>query len=286
MRFGPGGNQPSFYDQGHKSSLEMPPWLRSMGLGAYEYECVRGVKIGQGVAESLGRLARENDVSLSIHAPYYINLAAEDEGGRARSREHILKSLRAARWMGARAVAMHAATSTVRDRGVMLDRVVEELDRVMEEAALEGLDGLLVRPETLGKPSQLGMLEDILEICRRVKGLRPTIDFGHLHAATKGSLVAKVDFQRILDHAVAVLGPGFLDDMHIHFSPIEYTGAGEKRHRTTMDSGFGPAFQPLAEALLEAGAKGTVVCESYDRQADDALVFQEIYLRAAEKTRG
>jgi deoxyribonuclease-4 len=138
----------------------------------------------------------------------------------------------------------------------------------------------------LGKPSQLGLLDDILEICRRVKGLQPTIDFGHLHAATNGSLLAKEDFQRILDRAVAVLGPGVLAGMHIHFSPIEYTGAGEKRHRTTRDPGFGPAFQPLAEALLEAGASGTVVCESYDRQADDALVFQEIYRRAAAKTGG
>jgi len=277
MRFGPGGNPPSFYDQGHKSSLEMPGWLRNMGLGAYEYECVRGVRISQPVAENLGALARENDISLSIHAPYYINLASEDEAQRARSREHIIKSLRAARWMGARAVVMHAGTSTVQDRETMLDRVIRELLRVMDEAAGEGLDGILVRPETLGKQSQLGLLDDILEMCRQVKGMQPTIDFGHLHAVTNGSLLQKEDFKRVLDRAVAVLGPGVLSDMHIHFSPIEYTCAGEKRHRTTLDPGFGPAFHPLAEALLEVGAQGTVVCESFDRQAEDALVFQEIY---------
>jgi deoxyribonuclease-4 len=253
-----------------------------MGLDAYEYECVRGVKISQSMAETLGAAARNNDISLSIHAPYYINLASEDEATRTRSREHIFKSLRAAHWMGARAVAIHAGTSTVRDRAAALDRIVRELDLIMEEAARDGLDGLLVRPETLGKPSQPGMLEDILQLCRRIKGLQPTIDFGHLHAATQGSLLTKEDFQRVLDRIVAVLGPGVLRDMHIHFSPIEYTGAGEKRHRTTAEPGFGPAFQPLAEALLEAGAGGTVVCESFDNQADDAVVFREIYRRTAK----
>lgn len=277
MRFGPGGNQPSFYDQGHKSSLEMPGWLRSMGLGAYEYECVRGVRISQTTATNLGAIARENDISLSIHAPYYINLASEDESQRARSREHIIKSLRAAKWMGARVVVIHAGTSTVHDRKAVLERVIKELQTVRDEAAAEGLDSLMVRPETLGKYSQLGLLDDILEMCRLVEGLQPTIDFGHLHAVSNGSLLKKDDFMRILDRAVDVLGPNMLNDMHIHFSPIEYTAAGEKRHRTTLDPEFGPAFGPLAAALLEAGAKGTVVCESLDRQAEDALVFQQIY---------
>lgn len=283
MRFGPGGNQPSFYAQGHKSSLEMPGWLASMGLDAYEYECVRGVKISQTLAASLGALAGEKGVSLSIHAPYYINLASADEALRARSREHIIKSLRAARWMRARAVVVHASASAVHDREAALNRIIAELELVLEEAAREGLDGMLVRPETLGKPGQPGMLEDILEICRRVRGLQPTIDFGHLHAATNGSLLTKEDFQRVLDRTVAVLGPGVLADMHIHFSPIEYTRAGEKRHRTTLDPGYGPPFLPLAEVLWESGAKGTVICESFDRQADDALVFRNIY-RAAAKT--
>ena len=277
MRFGPGGNPPSFYGQGHKSSLEIPAWLKNQGLDAYEYECVRGVKISQATAANLGTLARANGVSLSVHAPYYINLAAEDESMRARSREHILKSLRAAAWMGARAVVFHAATSAVRDRPAVLDRVVRELDRVATDAAGEGLDPSLMRPETLGKPSQLGLLEDILTMCRAVDGLRPAIDFGHLHAATRGSLVSREDFRRVLDRVVQVLGPEVPADWHIHFSPLEYGAAGEIRHRTTEDPGFGPAFGPLAEVLWEMRADGTVICESLDRQAEDALVFQKIY---------
>jgi len=276
MRFGPGGNPPSFYEQGHKSSLAMPAWLKNQGLDAYEYECVRGVKISQATAASLGALARENNVSLSVHAPYYINLAAEDEEMRARSREHILKSLRAAGWMGARTVVLHAATSTVRDRPATLGRVVRELDRVAAVAAAEGLDPGLMRPETLGKPSQLGLLEDVLTMCRTV-GLAPAIDFGHLHAATRGSLVSRDDFLRVLDRMVQVLGPEVLAGLHIHFSPVEYGAAGEIRHRTTADPEFGPAFGPLAEAFWETGADGTVICESLDRQAEDALVFQKIY---------
>ena len=101
IRFGPGGNSQSFYkDNPKKSSLEACRWLFAKGLDAYEYECTRGVKISKEFAVKLGKEAKACDVALSLHAPYYINLAAINPEKQQASMNHLLKSLEAANWMG------------------------------------------------------------------------------------------------------------------------------------------------------------------------------------------
>ncbi len=277
-RFGPAGNAESFYTEGHKSSLDAPEWLHRLGLGAYEYQCVRGVNIGEKTARQLGEKAAGHDIALSIHAPYYINLTSEDPNQVARSRVHLMKSLWAARWMGATRVVFHPG-SVRGDRKQALARARAALAETLAEAAREGLDDILLAPETLGRSSYLGLLDEVLELCRLGPNLIPCVDFGHIHAITNGLLVDRAAYAAVLDRVGEALGDEVLRTLHIHFSPVEFTAKGERRHRTLAETGYGPEFAPLAELIVERGLAPTVICESNGTQAEDACAYRDIYLK-------
>lgn len=277
IRFGPAGASASFYVQGHKSSLDMPEWLRERGLNAYEYQCSRGVNIGEEMARRLGRLAAERDIKLSIHAPYYINLSTTDPALREKTRGHFLKSCRAARAMGAKTVVFHPGAGSGGHRLEILARAKAFFKEVLREIEDEGYADILLAPETMGKRNQLGSLEEVLDLCEMGEQVVPAVDFGHLHAVTGGAFGEKEAFAATLRRIAERLGKEQLKNLHIHFSPVEFTGAGEKKHWTTLETAYGPDFTPLAELLVEQGLTPTIICESAGRQAEDALVFKEIY---------
>nr|WP_027365446.1 TIM barrel protein [Desulfotruncus alcoholivorax] len=277
VRFGPAGNSDSFYAAGFKSSLDMPGWLAQMGLNAYEYQCVRGVHIKEETARKLGEAASRHGLALSIHGPYYISLATTDEGIKEKTKKHFLDSIRAARWMGAGVVVFHPGGSSGKDRAGNLKRAGDYLVELLKIAEAEGLGEVKVAPETMGKPSQLGNLEEVLELCTLNDKIIPAIDFGHLHAAGAGALGTEEKFAEVLDRIEEVLGKQSVKNLHIHFSPIEYTKAGERKHRTTLDDGYGPDFTFLARQIKKRGMSPTVICESSGRQAEDALVYRKIY---------
>lgn len=286
IRFGPAGNPPSFQAQGYKSSLDMPAWLRGQGLNAYEYQCVRGVHIGEATARKLGKVARENGVFLSIHAPYYITLGTTDPVFREKTKMHLLKSMQAAQWMGASPVVFHPGTGGGKDRAGAMARARELLLEILAVAEEMGLGDIRVAPETAGKPAQLGNLDEVLEFCTLDPRVVPAVDFAHLHAAGQGALKTVEDFAAVLDRVESLLGKEAVQKLHIHFSPIEFTKAGEKRHRTTLDDGFGPDFSLLARLIVERNLTPTIICESYDRQVEDALVFKGLYEQIKEKAGG
>lgn len=283
IRFGPAGNSRSFYEQGYKSSLDMPRWLNKLGLTAYEYQCSRGVNLKKETACRLGEMARENGIALSIHGPYYINLATPDPEKQERTKGHLMKSLWAAKWMGATKVVFHPGSTSGMDRKEAMKRAKELLFEVVSEAKKEGLGEIKLAPETMGKASQLGSLEEIIELCEVGPPVVPTIDFAHLHAVRGGGLVTKEDFAKILDSIAEGISKEAVRDLHIHFSPVEFTGAGEKKHRTLLDEGFGPLFEPLAELIVERGLNPTIICESDGRQAEDALAYKNIYLQVKNR---
>ncbi len=276
VRFGPAGNPDSFYREGHKSSLDMPRWLRGKGLSAYEYQCSRGVNIGEQTARKLGELAALNDILLSIHAPYYVNLATFDPDLREKTKKHLINSLLAARWMGAGVVVFHPG-SAGGNRPVAMDRAKKLLAGILRQADEMGLDGILLAPETMGKKNLLGRLDEVLELCGLDERIIPAVDFGHLHAASGGRFVTGEDFAGVLDRIEVALGADRAKRLHIHFSPVEYTAAGEKRHRTTRDEGYGPDFKHLARLLADRRLEFTLICESDGLQAEDALVYKSIY---------
>lgn len=276
VKFGPSGNSKSFYDQGYSSSVEMPEWLNNLGLNAYEYQCNRGVKIGQKLAAELKFQAEKYNIQLSVHAPYYINPAAEDEV-RLTSIDHAIKTLYAASWMGATRIVVHSGACKGKDRAQALNVAMKFFRHLLNEARSLGLDNILICPETMGKINQLGTLEEVLEICKLSENLMPTIDFGHLHARGLGSLNDIDDFRLILDKIENQLGYERLKYMHVHFSKIEFSAAGEKRHWNMDSTLYGPEFYCLAQLIYEKNLKPTIICESRGTMAEDAVLMKQIY---------
>ena len=276
-RFGPAGNSPVFYKSGGKSSIEVPQWLYNLGLTAYEYQCGRGVKTGEETAKLIGINAKKYGIALSIHAPYYINFCTAEKDKLEKSKNHLLKAMLLAKWMEANIVVFHPGSIGNMGRQQAFKNAADALEKfLLNEVSQWGVEGIKISPETMGKKKQLGTLDEIIELCR-IFNLVPTIDFAHIHALGQGALQTKTDFERVLEKIEYNLGFNVLKNLHIHFSQIEFTAAGEKRHWSVREEGFGPDFSLLAQLLIEKNLEATIICESADRQVEDALVYKSIY---------
>lgn len=284
-RFGPAGNPDAFYEAGYKASVEMPEWLSRQGLKLYEYQCSRGANISESTARSIGEKAAEYGVFLSIHAPYYISLATEDEATAANTRKHFLKSLTVAKWMGAKRVVFHMGGSGKMERRTALEKAKALFGSILTEVESLGLhEGVYLTPETMGKQNQLGTLDEVLELCQMAHWVRPAIDFGHLHAVSGGQYTTKEEYAAAFDSVVNILGEPAAAQVHIHFSRIEFTKAGERRHWTFEDP-YGPPFEPLLQVVAERGYSPWIVCESAGTQAKDACSMQEFYFSLLDQRR-
>lgn len=277
IRFGPSGNSDSFYEQGYKSSVEMPAWLAGMGLNAYEYQCSKGVNISETKAIELGNEARKHDIFLSIHAPYYINLSSKEEFKRQNSVKYILDTMQAASWMGAKRIVIHPGACTGIERKKAQNMAMSMLKIAIDEADHAGLGSITICPETMGKINQLGDLDEIIELCSMDERLIPTLDFGHIHARGMGCLNIYEDFDRVLELVGNKLGIERLSRVHCHFSRIEFTTGGEKKHWTLDDIQHGPNFEILAQVIYNRKLSPVIICESRGTMAEDALKLKTIY---------
>lgn len=282
-QFGPAGNPDAFYAAGLKASADMPKWLSSQKLSAYEYQCSRGVTIKQPTAELIGQEAAQHNIKLSIHAPYYISLATEDETTAANTERHFLRSLEVALWMGADRIVFHiGGPGKGADRRQAMERAKRLFAKILETAERQGLTGPLLLAETMGKQNQLGSLDEVLELCRLDSRVRPAVDFGHMHAVTGGQYTTSAEFAAVFDRIGEELGSEVARNLHIHFSPIEFTKAGEKRHWSFGDP-FGPPHEPLLDVIAAHGYTPRIICESAGTQAKDAKIMQDFYLSLLKK---
>ena len=277
MLFGTAGNSDSFYAQGYKSTLQAPGWLESLGLTAYEYSFGRGVSVSRETAEKVGEKAAEHHIAVSVHAPYFINLANPDPEKRENSFRYILDAARAARWLGGERVVVHVGAVMKLERAEALRSCADGLKEAYRRIDDAGLSGIRLCPETMGKYSQIGDLRETLELALLDGRMLPCVDFAHLHALSGGGLREEADFARILDTVERMLGLERARQMHIHFSTIEYTPAGEKRHRTFAEEKYGPRFECLAPQLKARGYCGVVICECKGTQAEDAREMRRIW---------
>ncbi len=274
--FGPAGNAESFP---YKSSADAPKWLRELGLDCYEYQCGKGVHVGEATARKVGVAAAEHGISLSLHAPYFINLANPDPDALQKTIGYITGACRVAEWMGAARVVIHSGALMGRTRREALDIALGSLKEVIASCDGEGVGHLALCPETMGKINQLGDLDEVLELCTLDERLLPCVDFGHLYARSLGAEQGAEAAERMLSRMEEVLGGERASRFHSHFSHIEFTpGGGEKCHRTFADDGgYGPDWAPLAEAVARRGWSPTFICESAGTQAEDALAMKRIY---------
>ena len=277
-KFGPAGNSERF-SQVHRSSLAAPRWIADLGLDCYEYQCGKGVHVGEETCRKLGENARAAGISLSLHAPYFINLANPDPEAVAKTIGYITAACQAADWMGAERVVIHSGALMKRSRREALDIARNTLPQVIAACDGQGFSHIALCPETMGKINQLGDLDEVLELCTLDERLLPCIDFGHLYARSLGADDGQEVFCRMLDRVEAVLGPERAGRFHSHFSHIEFTPkGGERCHRTFADNGgFGPDWTPLAREVARRGWGPTFICESAGTQAEDALEMKRVY---------
>lgn len=284
-KFGPAGNCEDFYEVGNKSALEMPVWLKENNLDCYEYQCGRGVKISDDAAKKLGKIAKENNILLSIHAPYYISLSSIDEEKRLNSIKYILDTLHAAKIMGADRIVVHSGSCGNITRKEALNLAFDTLKLAIAAADERGYGDIHICPETMGKVKQLGTVEEVIKLCQLDERLIPTIDFGHVNSMTLGGLKNKEDFYYIFDDIKNKLGEERGRSFHAHYSRIEYTNAGEKKHHTFSETEFEPDFLPIGEIMAEYKIAPRIICESAGTQTRDARAIKDIYLASMQEKR-
>lgn len=276
-KFGPAGNSISFTKMGYKSSLQVPEYLTVMGLNAFEYQCGRGVNIGTGKATELGIIAKEKGITLSLHAPYYISMSSVDEEKRLNSINYILASAKAVKAMGGNRIVVHTGSCGKISREEALILAKDTMKKSLDALDNEGLGDIHICPETMGKVNQLGTLDEVIELCKLDERLIPCIDFGHLNARDLGFFKTKDDYKIVYEKIENNLGIDRLKSFHSHFSKIEYTAGGEKRHLTFEDTVYGPDFEPVMELSAKKNCNNIFICESDGTQAEDSKKMKDYY---------
>ncbi len=277
MRFGPAGNSQSFYDQGFTATVQAFAWIKAMGLNAYEYPFGRGVTMGEETASVIGAEARQQGITLSAHAPYYVNLANPDPEMRGKSFGYILSAARMLALMGGQRLVVHPGGTRSGDRREAVALCAQGLTEVRAQLDDEGLEDIILCPETMGKKGQIGDLKETIAFCQTDGRLVPCLDFAHIHALGQGALPDKDAFARVLDTLEEGLGIERARGMHAHFSTIEFGTSGEKKHHTFAEPDYGPRFEHLAPLLAQRGYHATIICESKGTMAEDAQSMHLLY---------
>ena len=278
--FGPGGNSESFYNEGFKSTLQAPKWLAERGLDAYEYQAGNGLTAGEATLSKIGEEAKKHGILLSLHTPYFISLSGTDPEKRLKSIDYISRSLRAAECLGADTIVIHTGSAAKITREEAMTLAADTLEKNLE---VNGSTPIRMGLETMGKINQLGTLEEVLTLCKLSPLYHPVVDFGHLNARNIGGYFPTCDrYRAIFDTIATTLGDDYAYNLHCHFSKIEYTKAGEKKHLTFADTVYGPEFDPLAEAIVKEGVCPRIICESAGTMAEDALSMKAMWQQAKE----
>ncbi len=247
--------------------------VRELGLDCMELEFVQGVRMKEkGAGTVLETSGREN-IALSVHAPYYINLNSPEKEKLKASMERIYQAARIGSLCGAESIVLHAAFYQKSSKQAAYENVSKALRELTEQLRGEGIPAVL-RPETMGKRSQFGTLEEVLALSEEIKGVMPCLDFSHMHAR-EGKENSYPEFTAILSKVENALGKEGLANMHMHVSGIEYGGSGEKRHLPLKESDFN--YPELLKALKEFKVRGLVICES-PIQEEDALLLKNTYM--------
>jgi len=262
-RFGPAGVPPSFRFM--KAALaDVPRLLQEEGLDAFEYEAVRWGKnpqIRKEDAEELGLAAKENDVWLSLHGSYFINFCGTKQIVEA-SKQRLIACVTAAKWMDAHVVVFHPGFYGKNSAKQAFDTCVNALQEAVENIRSLGIRDVKVGPETMGRIFQLGSLDEVMRLCEMVEQTQLVIDWSHLHSREQGRFRTVDDFRRVVEEVEIRLGTEVVENMHCHFTKIEFTSKGEKRHHTLEETRYGPKFEMLAKVISEFRLKPVIISES------------------------
>ena len=277
IKFGPSGNCESFYAEGFSHTEQSAEFVKNRGLDCFEYSFGRGVRMSEEKAISIGEAFKEANVEISVHAPYFINFANQDEEMVAKSYGYVLDSAKMCKLMGGKRVVFHPAAQGKMLREEAVSLTEDRLKILRDYIYLNDLQDLYFCPETMGKLAQIGTLEEIVRFCKVDPVYLPCVDFGHINAREGGTLKTVGDYKDRLSYMIDELGFERVKNFHVHFSKIMYSAKGEIKHLTFEDEVYGPEFAPLAVAIKELGLEPYIVSESAGTQAEDALLMKKMY---------
>jgi deoxyribonuclease-4 len=269
IRFGPAGVPLSSPSSSTKDGILT---TKKLGLGAMEVEFVHGVKMKKELAAECANISKDLDIKLSVHAPYYINLCSANLFTLKNSFNHIFDSMKIGSILGASPIVIHTGFYQGRSPAECKKICNIQYSKLIKQGEKENLKFLL-GPELTGKNSAYGNLEEIVDLSLEfgLNKIIPVIDFAHYHARITRLKTAS-DYKKILDYAESKLGSEFSKNLHIHFSGIEFTQKGERKHLPISSNS--PPYKPLLQVLKEGGYSGVVICES-PLLEKDALILQK-----------
>ncbi len=245
--------------------------LEELNLDGLEVEFVHGVRYSEKTRSAI--LNRGSKV-ISHHGPYYINLNAKEEEKIQASIKRVLDTARAGSDLDAYSITYHAAFYLGDSPEIILKKLIERHEIIVETLQKEN-NNIWIRPETTGKRSQWGTLDEIIELSKNFNQILPCIDFAHIHAREEGKFNTYDEFCKILETLANNLGQVVLDNFHGHVAGIEYGSKGEKKHLIFEESDFN--YKDLLKALKKFDVKGILVCESPNIE-QDCKILKDYYL--------
>lgn len=247
--------------------------VHRLGLDAMELEFVRGVRMSLSRAREVGKIAESLKIVLTAHAPYYINLLSGEEEKVEASIKRILDTARVAYEAKGYSIVFHAAYYGRVFKEEAYKLVRDRVRSVVKILTNEGVR-IWVRPETTGKASQFGDLEETIRLSEDIEGVLPCVDFSHIHARFNGKFNTYEEFSQILTEIERRLGREALNNMHMHFSGIEYGKSGEIRHLNLEESDF--EYRSLARCWKDFNVRGVAISESPNIEKD-AILMKSVY---------
>ena len=281
-----------FYSPYGKKRENIFKWINEIGLDGIELQCTYGIKMKKEQALLYRDLAEKNNLIITMHAPYYISLASIKPEVVERSKLEIKKAFELADILGVKRIIFHPGAGygkTEEDRKVGLDRLINALNSIEDELNTKNIK---LYPEIGGKINQLGNLDEIIEICKKVKYTRPCLDLAHLHARELGSLNSKEKIVEVLKKIESELGREILEETHFHVYPVDFTDKGEKVHKAfgdkkedsqlslfVNDDEYMPKAEDYIGAIKELDLTPVTVCEAHNSQDVGAKLMKDIYFK-------
>lgn len=267
LKFGTAGipNLAKSYEEGFEV-------LNKFGLDSLEVEFVHGVRMKENRANEIAKLAKENNITLTCHGPYYINLNAIEDEKREASIKRVENTIKMGALLNAYSITFHAGFYLKQPEDYVYSRIKSALNEILQKN--DKIDIPLVSPELTGKATQFGSLEELTDLINDVKGLNICIDFAHLHARTIGKFNTEKEIEYVMETIIKKNGEDILKHLHIHMAGIEFGEKGEKKHLKLKESDLN--YKGILKVLKNYGVCGVVTCESPNLE-EDAVLLKETY---------
>ncbi len=261
----------SAQNKGYAEGLKI---IKDMNLDGLEVEFVHGVKMSDSVQELVKLFTKENNLIVTCHGPFYINLNSAEQEKIEASIERILETARVGNNIGAYSITFHAAFYMKKTPEDVYQAVYNSMEKICSVLEKEN-NNIWIRPETTGKATQWGTLEEIVKLSKEFKNILPCIDFSHIHARYNGIYNTYDEFSKIFEYLGKELGDNIFNNFHAHLAGIEYGSKGEKNHLIFEESDMN--YKDLLKVFKEYNVKGAIVCESPNIETDTKLL-KDYYL--------